>query len=110
MTTEHVNETIDWRDITGAVAIANSLTFSALLRAYRKGEGWAQPEAASRLGISKQMISQYETGKAYPSIREACRIATVLEIPLETTLYYLLNDQINRAGVTGLKVRLEQAS
>jgi transcriptional regulator with XRE-family HTH domain len=67
------------------------------------------------LGISKQMLSQYETGKVLPSLKETLRIASVYTMPfytmpLEIILDYWFNDQLKKAGVTSFKAKLEQAS
>jgi DNA-binding XRE family transcriptional regulator len=78
MTTEHDNplplegsheRSTPWREVAGLAPLADSMTFGAYMKAYRLGEGWSQSEAGHRLGISKQLVSQYELGKIEPSLK-----------------------------------------
>jgi putative transcriptional regulator len=47
------------------------------LRVLRAERGWSQAELAGRLGVSRQTVNAIETGKYYPSLPLAFRIAQV---------------------------------
>jgi transcriptional regulator with XRE-family HTH domain len=44
------------------------IAFGASLRLLRTKTGWRQHEAAAAAGITKAMLSSYETGLSYPSL------------------------------------------
>lgn len=45
------------------------------LRALRQGRGWSQNELAAHSGVSRVVISQYETGAREPSFTAFTRLA-----------------------------------
>jgi len=49
--------------------------FGKVLRRLREERGWTQEEMARSLGISRQALFLLETGRGFPSIRLAMRIA-----------------------------------
>ena len=108
MATAPDNTSAPWRSVADLAELADTMTFGAYMRAYRLGEGWSQAEAGQRLGISKQLVSQYELGKSEPSLKEGLRIATMLDMPLEPALHYLLNAQLAKAGLEGYQVMVKQ--
>jgi transcriptional regulator with XRE-family HTH domain/mannose-6-phosphate isomerase-like protein (cupin superfamily) len=62
---------------TGARAIGEKL------RAARQGRHMSLRELASRAEMSASMLSQVETGKAYPSVRSIYSIAAALDLPVD---------------------------
>jgi transcriptional regulator with XRE-family HTH domain len=108
MTTAPDNDTFDWRDLPDLAAIANDMTFGKLLRTWRVCENLTQTNVAKQLGVSTQMVSQYETGKRLPSIREAVRLAELLGFSAGQAIRFVLAEQIAQAGVGNYKVMLEK--
>ncbi len=53
------------------------------LRAARKGHKMSLRELARKAEISASMLSQIETGKAYPSVRSIYSIAAALAVPVD---------------------------
>ncbi len=53
------------------------------LRAMRKRRQMSLRELASRVDMSASMLSQIETGKAYPSVRSIYSIAAALTVPVD---------------------------
>lgn len=62
------------------------------LKFARLYEGMTTSELANHIGVSKQMVSQYENGKSAPSLETLMRIIGVLGFPRE---YFTLPDQGN---------------
>jgi len=53
---------------------------SVELLVYRKKAGMRQLDLAQKLGITEQMISKWETGRAKPSVDQAVDIARILKV------------------------------
>lgn len=53
------------------------------LRAVRQSQHISLRELARRANISASMLSQIETGKAYPSVRSVYSIASALDLPVD---------------------------
>jgi putative transcriptional regulator len=53
------------------------------IKEIRESKGLKQKFVAQKAGISQQQLSDYETGKAYPRIDKAYRIAAVLECSVD---------------------------
>ena len=49
--------------------------FGEILKKLRKGKGMSQSELGSQIGLSKAVISKYETGLGYPSFDVLIRIS-----------------------------------
>jgi len=82
-----------------------ALTYGEALKAHRMCEGWSQAEAAQRLGISKQLLSSYETGRNTPSLRKAFEMAQVLSMSPEVSVLLVINDQLRSLAIP-LKVQV----
>ena len=65
------------------------------LRAARQQRQMSLRELAGKAEMSASMLSQVETGKAFPSVRSIYNIAAALAVPVD----YFFPDQ--KAGVTG---------
>ena len=75
------------------------LTFGRALVAFRKAEELTQAQVALTLGITKCMLSQYETGRKLPSLALAERMATTLGLDVQVALNLLINDQLRHANL-----------
>lgn len=52
----------------------------------RKKAGWSQEELASRLGVSRQAVSKWETGEAEPEVAKLRLLAQVFEVSIDWLL------------------------
>lgn len=50
-----------------------------MIKFLRNRRGWMQKELAKRSGLTKGMVSGYETGKKTPTLQSLARIAAALE-------------------------------
>ena len=75
------------------------LTFGRTIRAYRLCEEWSLTDAAEKIGISIQQLSDYEHGRKLPSIDKAYRIAKALGMMPQGVVIQLLNEQLQRAKI-----------
>ncbi len=58
------------------------MEFKDLLRKARTEHGYSQARLASEVGVSQQMIAQYEKGTSTPKTLILLKLCTLLEIPL----------------------------
>lgn len=73
--------------------------FGENLRKLRKGRGMTQSELGGQVGLSKAVISKYETGLGYPSFDVLIRIAQYFGVSTD----YLLGVASTRSmDITGL--------
>ncbi len=70
------------------------MRFGRMLKIHRLSEDWTQEEAAQKLGISKQLLSAYETGKKHPSVSKAYEMANILGIHPAMAVLALVNEQL----------------
>lgn len=61
----------------------NAMTFSENLTRIRKTRGFSQEELASRISVSRQAVSKWETGDAMPDLNNLLLLAQALEVTLE---------------------------
>ena len=59
------------------------MEFREVLARTRKARGLSQEELASRLGISRQAVSKWETGEAQPDLARLTALADALELSLD---------------------------
>ena len=64
------------------------MTFGNKLSALRKENNYTQEQLAELLGVSRQSISKWESGTAYPETEKLIRISTLFDCSLD----YLLRD------------------
>ena len=74
-------------------------SFGENLRKLRKGRGMTQSELGGKIGLSKAVISKYETGLGYPSFDVLIRIAKFFGV---TTDYLLGVSGDKLMDITGL--------
>ena len=72
------------------------LTFGHCLKAHRLCESWTQDETAQKLGISKQLLSAYETGRKLPTPKKAYEMAEKLGMLPQAAVIAVLNDQLRQ--------------
>lgn len=58
----------------------------ARIKAMRKKIGLTQAEVAKKLGIASQSVTNYESGKTDPSIRNLISLAAVLDVSIDYLL------------------------
>jgi transcriptional regulator with XRE-family HTH domain len=73
--------------------------FGENLKKLRKGKGMTQSELGGHIGLSKAVISKYETGLGYPSFDVLIRIAQYFGV---TTDYLLGVSGARSMDITGL--------
>ena len=83
------------------------LTFGQTVRAYRLAEEWSLTYAAEKIGISKQQLSDYETGRKLPSIEKSYQIAKALDMMPESVVLLVINEQLRKAEIP---IQVEVAS
>lgn len=74
-------------------------SFGENLKKLRKGRGMTQSELGGKIGLSKAVISKYETGLGYPSFDVLIRIAQFFGV---TTDYLLGVSGEKLMDITGL--------
>ena len=65
------------------------MSFADRLKARRKEKGYSQEQLAEILEVSRQSITKWETGTAYPELRKLIMLASTLD----TDLDWLLMDE-----------------
>jgi putative transcriptional regulator len=58
------------------------------LRELRQLRKWSQADLARELGVSRQAINGFESGKFDPSLEMAFKLATLFDVPLENIFIY----------------------
>jgi len=66
------------------------------IRCFRKCDEITLTDAAKALGISKQLLSNYERGKQLPSLQKVMDMATILGAPAVLWIQYRINDEISK--------------
>lgn len=56
-----------------------------MLTELRKNK-FTQEELAKKIGLSRQALSNIETGKSVPSLKTVVKIAQALDVPIESLL------------------------
>ena len=67
------------------------------VRAVRRQQRMSLRDLSRKAEISASMLSQIETGKAFPSVRSIYSIAAVLAVPVD---YFFPDEVINNAGAS----------
>ena len=53
------------------------------LHCLREQRGLTQEEVAEELGVSRQSVSQWESGKTFPSVKKQIVLSRLYEVPME---------------------------
>lgn len=80
------------------------LNFGNRLRALRQSKGWTQEELATRLGLTKSVVSAYETSLRYPSYDILIRITSIFNV---TSDYLLGIERKQSIDISGLSPESE---
>lgn len=72
--------------------VENSI--ASQIKRLRKGRGWTQPQLADKLSVSKQTISNWETGQKVPRMGSLQKLATLFNVKIgEITNASIVNDE-----------------
>ena len=74
--------------------------FGEVLRTLRKGRGMTQSELGAQIGLSKAVISKYETGLGYPSYDVLIRISQFFGVSTDYMLGVAGNKSMDISGLT----------
>lgn len=74
--------------------------FGENLRKLRKGRGLTQSELGGQIGLSKAVISKYETGLGYPSFDVLIRIARFFGVSTDFLLGVAGDKSMDITGLT----------
>jgi transcriptional regulator with XRE-family HTH domain len=100
--TGEVYELADPSEVEAMVARSKAMTPGELIIAHRRCMGLKQFEAAARLGVSTQMLSQWENDRLLPSHAKAREIAEKLEMPVVAFVQRVARAWFVRDGVDDL--------
>ena len=81
------------------------VNFGSRLRALRQGKNLTQEQLAARLGLTKSVVSAYETSLRYPSYDILIRIASIFKV---STDYLLGIEKQEQLDISGLSPENEQ--
>jgi len=62
------------------------MQFHEKLQDLRKGRGFSQEELAERLSVSRQAISKWESGSAYPEIEKLVQLSEIFGVTLDSLM------------------------
>ena len=74
------------------------LTFGSLLKSFRQADEMSQVDFAKKLGLSRQNVSDLESGRRIPSAQRASKIAKKLGLPETALIKLAIQDSLNRDG------------
>ena len=74
--------------------------FGEILRTLRKGRGMTQSELGAQIGLSKAVISKYETGLGYPSFDVLIRISQFFGVSTDYMLGVAGCKSMDLSGLT----------
>jgi transcriptional regulator with XRE-family HTH domain len=84
-----------------------NITFGKTIRAYRLAEEWSLTNTAEKIGISKQQLGDYESGRKLPSIEKAYQIAKALGMMPQGVVLQVINEQLHKSKIP---IQVELAS
>lgn len=76
----------------GLIFMADS-TISFQIKKLRKSRGWTQPQLADKLSVSKQTISNWETGLKVPRMGTIQKMADLFNVNVSE----IVSDQMDKA-------------
>ena len=77
------------------------MTFAEKLAKLRKAQNYTQEQLADLLGVSRQSVSKWESGLAYPETEKLIRIGDMFDCSID----YLLKDSIEDASSEAKEVK-----
>ena len=76
------------------------VNFGERLRLLRQSKKWTQQDLASRLDLTKSVISAYETSLRYPSYDILIRIAVIFKVSTDYLLGVEKEHTLNTSGLS----------
>ncbi|MFR5336677.1 MAG: helix-turn-helix domain-containing protein [Blautia producta] len=80
------------------------IDFGSNLKTLRLREGWTQAQLAQKLGITKSVISAYETGLRLPSYDILIHIAKIFKVSTDYLLGLESHQQVDLSGLTDKEI------
>lgn len=80
------------------------IDFGSNLKTLRLREGWTQAQLAQKLGITKSVISAYETGLRLPSYDILIHIAKIFKVSTDYLLSLESPQQVDLSGLTDKEI------
>ena len=90
--------------------IVKNMSLGSVMRSWRKCDDLTLEAVAKRLGISKQLLGDYERGNKLPSLSKTIEIATILEAPVELWIRYRIEAELNTLGYEAKTIEVRKAS
>ena len=106
MTTEET-ETISASEFFEEIGHNEPLSFGELIRTWRECDEMTQVELAKKLGISKQLLSEYELGTKVPTLERGIKLAQDVGLFLPGAIQALIDAQLKKACVSGVYVEVK---
>lgn len=78
------------------------LTFADILRGHRLLRGLTQEEIGEKLGVTKQTVSDYESGRHIPTLKKALEIGTKIDLSPEFIARAIFSDMLTQEGKSEL--------
>jgi transcriptional regulator with XRE-family HTH domain len=110
MTTNEDNAIIEFDATPEQQAWVLNRTLGSEIRTWRECEAWSLEQAAQKLGISRQALHQYETGKKLPSVEQTIRLAEGLGAVPEMWLVYRIETELKSVGYAVDSFKIHKAS
>lgn len=76
------------------------------IRTLRIGKGWTQAQLSARLGLTKSVVSAYETSLRYPSYDILIRIAALFGVSTDYLLGVETAQTMDISGLSAENARL----
>ena len=89
---------VDWR--------VNMFDFGVRLKYLREQKGLLQNQLAERLGVTRALISGYETGTKLPSIDMLIKLANSFHVSTDYLLGLSKEQNIDKLGLTENQLRI----
>lgn len=83
-----------------------SMEVSKQIRQHREALGLSQEALAGRVFVTRQTVSNWETGKTYPDVKSLLLLSEVFGVSLDTLIkgdVDRMKEQIRQEDITGLK-------
>jgi transcriptional regulator with XRE-family HTH domain len=85
------------------------MTFANSLKAWREGADLSQENLAKKVGISRNAISRYETGKDFPGPKIRKALAKALKADVKMWEVYIMRDLAKDKGILHVEFTVKGA-
>lgn len=82
-------------------SLSGHISIGEMLHSLRQAQELTQVKMAKKLDISKQDLCNIEKGRKLVSVERAVSFAKALKMPAKTFAKYVLQDQLQKAGLKG---------